>query len=344
MIRSFRGGTPGQRGFVLVATVWVLAALMVLADYINGVASADRDRAQLAKQALQDELDARATEATLVYLFATGRMNYRGLILERQQHFQDLGAPRALPPGDGVVALAGEPYAGLGRIRFSVQDESGLASVNQPFSVAFRAALLHAGVASLDVTLLQARLRDYIDRDETLSLNGAERAGYELAGLGPPSNWFLASPAELKNVLGALAAVPEDQWPRLRRITTATITNGANVNTMPVELLTARFDGDEAAARRAAAYRERQPFTSAAVTSAAAGRPWPPGDSFMPLPSTRLRLAFWREGGRSRTLVGVAMTPGSIVAPWRKEYRYFEPAVSGAEPVREAATPLFQST
>ena len=334
-------GLPGQRGFVLVATVWVLAALMVLADYIAGVASADRERAHQAKQALQDDLDARATEATLLYLLATGRMNYRGLVLERQQRFQDLEAPRALPPGDGVVAAAGEAYAGLGRIRFSVQDESGLAAVNAPLSAAFRAALLHAGVASLDVARLRARLRDYVDRDGILSLNGAERADYEFAGLAPPSNWFLASPVELRKVLGALDAVPEDEWPRLRRITTAAITNGVNVNTMPLELLTARFDGDEAAARRVAAYREQQPLTSAVVAGAVAGRPWPPGDSFLPVPSTRLRLAFWREGGRTRTLVGVAMTPGSIIAPWRKEYRYLEPAVGGAEPVREAATPLF---
>ena len=344
MIPGFRGGAPGQRGFVLVATVWVLAALMVLADYINSVASADRERAHQAKQALQDDLDARATEATLLYLLITGRMSYRGLVLERQQHFQDLDAPRALPPGDGVVAVAGEPYAGLGRIRFSVQDESGLVSVNQPLTVPFRAALLHAGVASLDVALLQARLRDYIDRDGTLSLNGAERSGYERAGLAPPSNWYLASPVELRKVLGALAAVPEDQWPRLRRVTTGTITNDINVNTMPVELLTALFDGDEAAARRVAAYREQQPLTSAVAVGAVAGRPWRPAGGFSPLPSKRLRLAFWREGGRTRTLVGVAKTLGSTIAPWRKEYRYFEPAVGGAEPVREAATPLFQST
>ena len=337
-------GLPGQRGFVLVATVWVLAALMVLADYIAGVASADRERAHQAKQALQDDLDARATEATLLYLLATGRMNYRGLVLERQQHFQDLEAPRALPPGDGVVAAAGEAYAGLGRIRFSVQDESGLASVNQPMTVSFRAALLHAGVASLDIALLRARLRDYIDRDGTLSLNGAERSGYERAGLAPPGNWFLASPVELRKVLGASAAVPEDQWPRLRRITTGTITNGVNVNTMPLELLTALFDGDEAAARRVAAFREQQPLTSVEVAGVASGLPWPLVGGFSPLPSKRLRLAFWREGGGARTLVGVALTPGSTYGPWRKEYRYFEPAIGGAEPVREAATPLFQST
>ena len=336
-------GPPEQRGFVLVATVWMLAALMVLAYAIDEVASAGRERAHLAKQALQDDLDIHATEATLLYLLATGRMNYRGLILERQQRFQDLDSPTVLPLGDGMITAAGEPYAGLGRARFSVQDENGLASVNTPFTGVFRAALLHAGVSSLDVSRLRARLRDYIDRDATLSLNGAERADYELAGLAPPSNWYLASSVELKKVLGALAAVPESEWPRLRRITTAAITNGNNVNTMPVELLTALFDGDEAAAKRVAAYREQQPLTSAAVVSAVAGRSWPPIDGFLPVPSKRLRLAFWREGGGARTLVGVAMSPGSTIAPWRKEYRYFEPASGGAEPVRTAATPLFQS-
>ena len=92
-------------GFVLVATLWVLAALAVLAAYINGVVASDLERAVIAKRALQSELDRRSTEATLLYLFATGRMNHRGLILEEEQRFSNaLPEDESLPDhGDGEL-------------------------------------------------------------------------------------------------------------------------------------------------------------------------------------------------------------------------------------------------
>ena len=43
-------------GFVLVATLWVLAALAVLAAYIDGVVAADVERAVKARTWLESEL------------------------------------------------------------------------------------------------------------------------------------------------------------------------------------------------------------------------------------------------------------------------------------------------
>ena len=78
-----------ERGFVLVATLWALAALAVLAAYIDGVVASDVRDAIDAKRALQAEIDRRSTEATVLYLLATGRMNHRGLVLEEVQQFAD---------------------------------------------------------------------------------------------------------------------------------------------------------------------------------------------------------------------------------------------------------------
>lgn len=332
------GGAVAERGFVLVATVWVLAALVLLADYVDSVVSADRQRARLAKEALQDDLDARGTEATLLYLLATGRMNHRGLLLE---------TPGETPPGPprrNVITASGEPYAGLGRIRFSLQDEAGLASVNKPGPL-YRAALRHAGVTAADLAGLMPRLRDYIDRDETLAVSGAERADYLAAGLPPPANWFLVAPLELKKVLGAPAVVPPEQWAAVRRTTTAALTVAVNFNTMSLEMLTAFLGGDVAAARRVAAYREQHVLTNLDAVRQAAGVDLSAYDNF---PSgtvvSRLRIALWRDGAAQRTLVGVALTPNAINAPWRKEYRYLEPAAAGSEPAQEPKTPLFQPT
>ena len=336
-----RGGALGQRGFVLVTAVWVLAALVLLVDYVTGVAVAHRERAELARRSLQDDLDARGTEATVLYLLSTGRMNYRGLVLERQQRFRVFGSSVALPPGEGVLGADGTPYFGVGRIRFSVQDEDGLASLNK-LSVIFPWVMRHAGLSALDVDRLIPRIADYVDLGSALELNGAEASDYEIAGRQPPSNWFMASPMELKRVLGASEMIPPERWNWLRRVTTTAINNTPNFNTMPVELLAALFAGDEAAARRVAQHRERAPLTGIYMVNPIAGYDLPATGDFSPHPSKRLRIALWRVGDRRRTVIGVTMTPGSVITPWRKEYRYIEPVAGGSAPYRQAETPLFQ--
>lgn len=339
----------GEQGFVLAMTVWVLAALVLLAAYVDGVVSADRERARLAKQALEDDLAARGTEATLLYLLSTERRNHRGLVLERAQGVAP-ASRAARAAGDSVLGFAGEPYRGLGRVYFSIQDEDGLAAVNSPGTGVFRAVLRQAGVAPLAGEAFIAKLYDYIDFNDDLRLNGAERADYQAAGLGAPSNWFLASPIEMRRVHGAAAVIPPGAWPRLRRTTTAAHHNGPNFNTMSLAVLAAMFDGDWDAAARVAAFRERAPLRDVEMVAAISGYPVRPVGDFSALPSKRLRISLWREGHGRRSVVGVAITPGSIVAPWRKEYYYFEPvdrpdrqpAGGGSESARAADTPLFQ--
>ncbi len=135
-----------HRGFVLIATLWTLAAMAVLAAYIDGVASADIERAAAAKAALEGELARRSTEATLGYLMSTGRMNHRGLMLEPVQSFSDVEGNRGPDRSVGVLAVAGETYVGLGGTRFRIQDENGLVSVNSPRSERFAATLSYVGV------------------------------------------------------------------------------------------------------------------------------------------------------------------------------------------------------
>ena len=168
-----------NRGFVLVATLWTLAAMAVLAAYIDGVASADIERAAVAKAALEQELARRSTEATLAYLLATGRMNHRGLMLEPEQTFSDAEGNRGPDRSVGVIAVSGETYAGLGGTRFSIQDENGLVSVNFPRSANFAAALSYVGVTSADIDRIVPRVEDYVDMDDDLSLSGAERFDYD---------------------------------------------------------------------------------------------------------------------------------------------------------------------
>jgi len=76
---------PG--GFILAATLWALAAVVVAAAYINGVTETNVENARQTKLMLQAELDRRSTEATLLYLIATNQMTHTSLLLETEQRF-----------------------------------------------------------------------------------------------------------------------------------------------------------------------------------------------------------------------------------------------------------------
>ncbi len=328
-------------GFVLVATLWVLAGLAALAVYIDGMVAADVDRARLYRQSLQDELDRRSTEATLLYLLASGRMSYRGLVLEEEQQFIESFDDPDLPPGDGELTMAGESYRGLGRLRFSLQDERGLAPVNIPSSLALGSVLRRAGVAAADVQRILPRLGDYIDPDHRLSLDGAEQFDYTQRGMPAPANWFLAGPMELKNVLGVGTLLTPEQWRRLSPLLSVRGAGSYNFNTMHPAVLAAVLDLDRDGLREVLAARADSSIGRLSRIAMLTGkRPAIDEESVVLYPSPYVRIAIWPEGGARQWVAGFSLSPGGVT-PWRTEYRYSELVLDdGPETAERAATPL----
>ena len=332
-----------QRGFILVATLWALAALTLLASTINELVASDRELAEQTLQALQDDLDAHGTTATVMYLLATSRMDHLGLILEREQHLLSFDSGDHWNSGDGVLEVAGQAYFGLGRVRFSLQDETAFASVNRPDPMLV-AAFKHVGVTDQQINRLIPRIIDYIDRDQAVMLDGAERYDYVRSNLAPPANWFMATPLELKKVLGVDDLLTAEQWRTLRRIISARLRTNYNVNTMPPRALAALVGGDANAVRQILAMRAKGPVTDVRAVMAQTGRTVPLPEDALMLPSRSFRLVVWRPGDGVRSLLGITLTPGATFGPWRKEYSYSEPVDEDAAAAIAAATPLFQST
>lgn len=330
-------GSHRSEGFILVATLWILAILTVLAAYIDGVTASDVDRTLTARQALARELDRRSTEATVIYFLATGRMNHRGLIYEREQRFaRDGGDGPPLPPvGDGAVTITDEVYAGLGETRFSIQDESGLAPVNSPASRVLLATLESVGISPPDIRLIAARIQDYVDVDYALSLNGAERFDYESRGLPPPPNWIMASPLEAQRVLGVGELITDEQWQRLLPVLSMRQATGYNFNVMPPRVLAAVVGLDETAMAPVVEARKERPIWSLTRLAMLTGIHLDLDEmSLRTTPSGYLRIATWSEGSSVRHLSGVELTPFGDRTPWRKDYGYSE---SGGDNVSQAA-------
>ena len=340
----------GSEGFILAATLWVLAALAVLAAYVDGVVAADVERAVMARRSLESELERRGTEATLIYLFATGRMNHRGLILEEEQRFSDpLPDGESLPDhGDGELWMTGETYAGLGGARFSIQDEGGLVSVNAPDFPLFAALLRHVGVAAADIERIVPRVEDYVDMDDDLTLNGAEHQEYRQRGMPPPLDWIMASPLELKRVLGVDELITPTQWRRLRPLLTVRPVLGYNFNMMRPEVLAALLGLDEQGIRGVLDEREKRSISRLGRIALLSGKHLDVDEmEIRTLPSRFVRISVWHEGDAARITAGVALTPFGESVPWRKDYRYSESMTAHdesrtpREPPLQAATLLF---
>ena len=335
------GYPPAASGFVLIATLWVLAGLAALATYIDGMVSTDVERTRLYRQSIQDELHRRGTEATLLYLLSTGRMSHRGLVLEEEQRFLQSFDDPDLPPGDGVLTMAGEVYPGLGRMRFALQDERGLAPVNIPSSPILSAVLARAGIAPEDVARIVPRLGDYIDLDHQLSLNGAEQFDYRQQGAPPPANWFLAGPMELKRVLGVGELISPAQWRRLSPLLSVRGAGVYNFNTMQPQVLAALLGLDGDGLKSFLKARAEQSISRLGQVARLTGRlPGIDEESIVMFPSPYVRIAIWPAGGARQSVAGFSLTPGGV-APWRTEYRYSELVLDhGPEAPERAATPL----
>ena len=333
-------------GFVLVAVLWVLAALALLAAHLDALTTAQGENARLAKQSLARELDRRSTQATALYLLATGRMNHRGLILETPQRFSDrLAEPAALPDrGEGELLVTGQAYAGLGTTRFAVQDEGGLASVNKPTNPLFGAVLRQVGIARDDVAHIVARAEDYVDTNRTLRLNGAEAGQYRDRGKPPPPNWIMASPLELHRVLGIAEIVTAAQWRRLLPLLSIREPVGYNFNTMHPEILAVLLDLDRQRVQPLLEARAEQSVSRLSFIAMQTGKyPDLDPEEIRSIPSRFLRMTLWHEEDGVRMLVGIELTPFSDIAPWRIDYRYEEPATGhAADAPRTVATPLLQ--
>jgi len=340
--RARRPATPRgapAAGFILAATLWALVALAVVAAYIHGVTETNVDNAHRTKLMLQAELDRRSTEATLLYLLATNRMSPRSLLIEHEQRFSDFDTILD-DEADSELSLAGVRYAGLGDTAFSIQDENGLVSVNMPRDPLFSAMMKSVGLSATDLARLIPRVADYIDLDDRLTLDGAETKAYREAELPPPPNWFLATPMEMNRVLGAASLIDHGQWRRLRNMATPRLLINVNFNTMPEAVAMAVFDVEREALEAFFAERAENRVASMDQLFELTGRRPPVDPGLLAvMPSQFLRITTWWRDGGPRAIVGITLTPASLIAPWRTEYRYSEP-FDHAKPIEQTQMPL----
>lgn len=327
---------PGKRqqGFILAATLWLIAFITVAGAYLAQWAGDARQQIASQQQGLQAEIDYQGTLATLLYLINTQYINEYGIILTElsteQKEAAILGMGMGLKQSDGnFIKLYDQAYQGMGESLFSVQDESGLIAANTSDPIHLKYLL---GLSGLNVTQRNdgiAKLLDYEDPDNLHRINGAEAQQYRQQGKQGPANRLLLTSWELHNILDW------DKYPKLwennlPRLTSSSWEDWPNFNVAPKQVLQTSMGLTQEDAEKIVQARKQIPITELGQLYQIVGRALNIDVlSFSPRPSNFFRVSLWhRQTGRVRE-IHLELHPRILekdlllktTRPWRLDYQ-----------------------
>ena len=335
-----------QQGFILAATLWVLAIMFVAVGIFHAYVQNKLQLATQAKANIQQQLDAYSTSQTVLYLLAGSRMTRSGLTFALQDesaYITEDGLLITDPVGDEML-LDGTDYKGLGDSFFSIQDLSGLIAINVPEPYDLVNMIEKVEPNPVTRAQLISRLQDYIDLNEQVRLSGAEKEDYLRAGLALPTNDYLRSESELYRVLGWqqwLESHPQFRW---QEWLSARRDSVMNLNVLPKSLLIEYLGLNEETANLLMQERVTNPFRTVEDFVARTGLPMNlQEEKYRFFPSNEYRLRFWGRGGQAE-VISLQLTPNGIFGPWQINYRYSVQRVNENNELSSPAMALEQTS
>ncbi len=305
-------GKRPQRGFVLVATLWILAIVTIAAAYFAERVSRSLEMARKKQETAEQLLEFSDTRADILFRMGTVPFSFHGL-----------GASPA-------IALDDRPYRGTGSDIVRLQDNLGLINVNFVQADLLSRFLALQGVPFEFRDAMIDTLRDYTDADSLRRLNGAEASEYSARGLPPPPNDLLHVPDQLRNIIGWRDRESLWEKPEFARALSTARVAGFNPNTAPREVLAALPGMSLEAATNLVKLREEKPFYgSNELTGYAAGSIDIEFFAFFPTNSVRVTQQSRRVPWALQ--LSLTLTPRSETAPWRVDYEMRTPVSYAVE-------------
>lgn len=346
-----------QRGFALIAALWLVAILALAASaFAVWVGRATEEARRLRLRVVEEQTLVQA-RTSLIFGFLVQPMSGRGLeaadSLAALQQTMRSAAERLFSTDVGAVGttfvgLDDRPYRFRATqpgesVEIQIQDTRGLINLNLATREELLRLLARLGIEQEKLDPLVARLQDYTDPDDLIRLNGAEREEYLRAGKPPPANALLATPWEARRVLGWDAE--PGLWTRdgLTAIAATSHAVGYNLNTAPATVLEIAAGMTAEAAAAAVEARKTTPFVSF-ENLAGFGAPLVLNDPlrFILFPSDTMRATFTLPQSGRRVQMAFVLTPNATEAPWRIDYQVELESVAGhgVPPGRAASDPI----
>lgn len=297
-----------QQGFILVATLWIIAFVAVAATYLNQWAGEAREQLLRQQQNAATEIEFQGTLATLLYLVNTHAINEYGVILNELSSAPQETSPMETHLGfkrsqDDYIKLFDQAYQGLGESIFSLQDESGLIATNTLYPTNLQNLLGLFGLSMDERDAAIAKLLDYEDLDDFHRINGAEASEYQAQGKRPPANRLLRTSWEMQNILDwdKYTALWQNNLPRL---TSSSWDGFPNFNVSPKQVLQTSIGITRLDAEKIIQARNQSPLIGTNDIYQTINKPLGIDDlAYSSRPSNLLRVTLWHPlSGRMREI------------------------------------------
>jgi type II secretory pathway component PulK len=317
-----------QGGFALVAALWMVALLALAATALAVWVGRATEEARMLRQRVHEETTLANAKAGVVFAFMVQPLSGRGLEVStslsnlRAAIQMSLAQPfNTNTRSEDFVYLDDRPYRFGESAEIRIQDGRGLINLNLATRDEVMRLLNRLGVAQDRLDPLVSKLQDFVDHDDLVRLNGAERDDYVREGQPPPPNMLLRTVWEAQRVMGWKTETALWRKDALPEITSTSAVIGYNLNTMPAIVLEVAAGMTEETAVKAVQARLSSPFLGQDALIGY-GAPMVIADPlrFIPFPADTMRVTFtFRPSGRRVQMVFV-LTPSSLEAPWRIDY------------------------
>ncbi len=339
--------THGNRayppGFILAATLWIVAVLALVGAYVAGWVGDSLDRGFVGRAKVEAFRKSEEARATALYWFSTRFMSHRGIELLNGADLTNATQrdPFSAPlRGSSYLALDDRAYR-FGPTVVHLQDARGLFNLNTGSDENLNRLLGNSGVALADRSAMIAKLHDYIEPGPFKRLNGAKARDYDAAGLQEPTGHKLQTPWELRHVMDWDKLDPEGfGHSQLYEAVTTVVTAGVNLNTAPRQVLELLPAVNDLGVDKIMAGRLKLPFLSTGDIQTQTGVVIPPldlGYFFLPLDSVRISIT--APGDPLERVMSVHLTPAAADQPWQIDYIFDIPPFSDHNPKVSSDTP-----
>jgi len=311
-------------GFILVATIWILASISLAAAAFALWIQRSVDVVGDQTEYTQHSIDMISTKSTILYLLATRPKNKAGVLTSSIEEIKRNLLITADPLAGPIVPISGDElkldnqtYIGINNSLFSLHDEAGLIYINNPTSKALSSLILNLNYSEQEKSALIDKLNDYIDVDDLNRIQGAESYHYRKQGLPPPTNKKLTTPLELNSILGWRKLL-KDNPDTIKHITTAPFSL-MNINAISAELLKILTNFTSTQVNSFMNFRSNQPFKSISQVDQVVGTHLYQQDTpYTTYPSHMTRLYLWHKKSRLIEQISIELTPRSVVGkPWK---------------------------
>lgn len=317
-------------GFILAATLWIVAILALMGVYVATWVGDSVARGYVRQARVEAARKAEEARATTLYWLATRYMSPRGVELLSGADLTRAGntsTPFAAPiRAKTYLALDDRPY-GFGGATLHLQEARGLFNLDTGSDADLETLLGAYGIKSAEREPLVAKLRDYTDPSPYKRLNGAKARDYDAVGLQPPTGERLRTPWELRRVLDWTKIDPQGFGRSgFYQQVTSVMATGLNPNTASARILTLLPNVNDAAAARIIAARQKQPFLGPADFEAASGVALPVRElAYFFLPLNNVRIGITVPDDPLEHVSAIHMTPGGAEQPWQIDYVFDVP-------------------